>query len=398
MNISFFILNIFILFYNYTKRVIYMKLIDTTCPKCKATMKVDKENKEIVCEYCGHKFLIDEQVTKVKHYMAGEIDEEQEYKNARTNLNKFKDYDEAFKGYKSLSKRYVDNSEVWLGVLRSSTHDFTNEEYDTKYEEYWNKYMNLASKNDISKYEEKYNKYISKFDEYTKKEFREKVNEEGKDHLFLTMLGGWLGLHKFVEGNLAMGIIYLFTGGLFTVGWIADTIKEIKKHPNVRQKVYNSLGILEIVFALLFIFESPFGSLLMIISGILCFKKTTKLIWKKPSKFSKYVKIGLFIIGFSLVIAQMPEYITNYKYCIDEKNCERIEIDYQYITMSDGSQFEYNTKENKNRVTITTKEQVLDEASGKKMPKYTFEFDNKNKNLCLIIDNKCTKIYTSYIK
>ena len=66
--------------------------------------------------------------------------------------------------------------------------------------------------------------------------------------------------------------------------------------------------------------------------------------------------------------------------------------------MSDGSQFEYNTKENKNRVTITTKEQVLDEASGKKMPKYTFEFDNKNKNLCLIIDNKCTKIYTSYIK
>ena len=32
-----------------------MKLIEITCPKCKATMKVDKSKKELNCEYCGNK-------------------------------------------------------------------------------------------------------------------------------------------------------------------------------------------------------------------------------------------------------------------------------------------------------------------------------------------------------
>ena len=64
-----------------------MKLIEVTCPKCRATMKVDQNKKEMNCEYCGNKFLIDDEVLKVKHINAGEIDEEQEFKNALTYLN-----------------------------------------------------------------------------------------------------------------------------------------------------------------------------------------------------------------------------------------------------------------------------------------------------------------------
>ncbi len=44
-----------------------MKLIEVTCPKCRATMKVDQNKKEMNCEYCGNKFLIDDEVLKVKH-------------------------------------------------------------------------------------------------------------------------------------------------------------------------------------------------------------------------------------------------------------------------------------------------------------------------------------------
>lgn len=44
-----------------------MKLIEITCPKCKATMKVDKSKKELNCEYCGNKILIDDEVKKVKN-------------------------------------------------------------------------------------------------------------------------------------------------------------------------------------------------------------------------------------------------------------------------------------------------------------------------------------------
>lgn len=35
---------------------------------------------------------------------------------------------------------------------------------------------------------------------------------------------GYLGAHKFYEGKAGMGILYLFTLGLFGIGWIIDTI------------------------------------------------------------------------------------------------------------------------------------------------------------------------------
>lgn len=41
----------------------------------------------------------------------------------------------------------------------------------------------------------------------------------------LCLLFGTLGVHKFYEGKIALGILYLCTGGLFCVGWIVDLIK-----------------------------------------------------------------------------------------------------------------------------------------------------------------------------
>lgn len=38
--------------------------------------------------------------------------------------------------------------------------------------------------------------------------------------LFLGPLGG----HKFYEGKIGMGILYIFTAGLFFIGWIIDLI------------------------------------------------------------------------------------------------------------------------------------------------------------------------------
>ena len=35
---------------------------------------------------------------------------------------------------------------------------------------------------------------------------------------------GMLGAHKFYEGRAGMGILYLFTGGLFGIGWLVDCI------------------------------------------------------------------------------------------------------------------------------------------------------------------------------
>lgn len=38
---------------------------------------------------------------------------------------------------------------------------------------------------------------------------------------------GVFGVHRFMDGSIGMGILYLFTVGLFGIGWLIDLIKAI---------------------------------------------------------------------------------------------------------------------------------------------------------------------------
>ena len=49
---------------------------------------------------------------------------------------------------------------------------------------------------------------------------------------FLCLFLGILGAHKFYEGKVGMGILYLFTGGLFVIGVIIDLISILGKPRN----------------------------------------------------------------------------------------------------------------------------------------------------------------------
>ena len=48
---------------------------------------------------------------------------------------------------------------------------------------------------------------------------------------FLCLFLGGIGAHKFYEGKTGMGILYLFTMGLFFIGWLVDLITLLFK-PN----------------------------------------------------------------------------------------------------------------------------------------------------------------------
>lgn len=48
---------------------------------------------------------------------------------------------------------------------------------------------------------------------------------------FLCLFLGYLGAHKFYEAKAGMGILYIFTGGLFGIGWFIDLISILCK-PN----------------------------------------------------------------------------------------------------------------------------------------------------------------------
>ena len=47
----------------------------------------------------------------------------------------------------------------------------------------------------------------------------------------LCLFLGFLGAHKFYEGKTGLGILYLFTCGLFGIGWLVDMITLLFK-PN----------------------------------------------------------------------------------------------------------------------------------------------------------------------
>ena len=47
----------------------------------------------------------------------------------------------------------------------------------------------------------------------------------------LCLFLGYVGAHKFYEGKAGKGILYLFTVGLFGIGWMIDTIALLFK-PN----------------------------------------------------------------------------------------------------------------------------------------------------------------------
>lgn len=44
-------------------------------------------------------------------------------------------------------------------------------------------------------------------------------------NFILTLFLGPFGVHRFVRGEIGMGILYLCTGGLFGIGWIIDCVK-----------------------------------------------------------------------------------------------------------------------------------------------------------------------------
>lgn len=223
-----------------------MKLFEIKCPNCNASLSVKENRKNMVCEYCQAKFLLDDETVVVKHINAGEISEEQELINAETNLNVLKDYDEAYECYYSLSKRYVDNKELWIGLLRSYTDDFTNDDVEiSEYTKYWKKYKALADKDEISKYEDKFREYDAKINELFEgpvtnevendtsnagtRDYSDKIDSDKGispfTELIITIFLGFLGVHKFMKGEIGMGLLYLFTLGLFYVGWIIDIIK-----------------------------------------------------------------------------------------------------------------------------------------------------------------------------
>ena len=54
--------------------------------------------------------------------------------------------------------------------------------------------------------------------------------------LTLCVLFGWLGIHRFYEGKVVTGLLYLFTFGCLGLGWVIDIIRILTKPNPYRAK------------------------------------------------------------------------------------------------------------------------------------------------------------------
>lgn len=59
--------------------------------------------------------------------------------------------------------------------------------------------------------------------------------------LIIFFLGG-LGVHKFVDKQTGMGILYLLTGGLFGIGWLVDLVKAIIAAVNSEDEITHAVS------------------------------------------------------------------------------------------------------------------------------------------------------------
>ena len=303
-----------------------------------------------------------------------------------------KKYDEAYDIYLSLSKRYVDNPEVWIGLLRSLTRDFTYKyatvEFKKLYQEYWSNYIALADKKDIDEYADKYKEYVDKVG--ASSENKGDAVKTEKCYIIATVFGGWFGLHKFLKGKKIQGLLYLFTFGLFLIGWITDIVSEYKKWPEAPQKqtVKWILFAFLILMAVTELEYSIWTFVLFIVAAFL----TIDVVWYNLSIKNKFIRIAtpiiLACVAFDLSSSPLPE--SSYGMWVTTEDTR-----YHYIELGEDDVKLYEEKDSNDYITVSGsyyKSKIY--VSNDEDIEMIFSYDSSKKEMCLLNkEEKCSIKY-----
>ncbi len=157
-----------------------MKLVELKCPNCGAKLGSDPSGRTAYCGYCGAKLFVDDEVKRVQY----DNPEEAGY---RFEMGRLRAQREAAQHEAARQ----------APVVRSAPAQ--------PQQVVINNYNNAPVHPGRKK-----NKWAA---------------------FFLCFFLGIMGAHKFYEGKAGMGILYLFTAGLFGLGWFVDLIALLCK-PN----------------------------------------------------------------------------------------------------------------------------------------------------------------------
>ena len=179
-----------------------MKLIVLKCPNCGAYVDVKEGSRKAVCEYCDTPFYVDGS-DKVEGKEFTPVEEEPVSTHAE----------------ETFSPQPVNNKRRWITTLVIFIVALI-----------------IAIEADlpglfvavliggiigliISRPEGSSSKRAATYNVYSRK--------SQIIALILCLLFGTLGVHYFYVGKIGMGLLYLFTGGIFGIGWIVDIIRII---------------------------------------------------------------------------------------------------------------------------------------------------------------------------
>ena len=135
--------------------------------------------------------------------------------------------------------------------------------------------------------------------------------------LILCLFLGVFGVHKFYEGKIAMGILYLFTMGIFGFGWLADLLVLIfKTNPYYvestkkqgqgiveSQQKKNRKEIISLVLGILTVMFLISGNPLFLITSVVGIVLSIKALSKTLSKTAKeFATVGLICSAAPLIL------------------------------------------------------------------------------------------------
>lgn len=168
-----------------------MKLVELKCKNCGAILNVDENADKVVCQYCSAEFKIDHEVQHVQY--DNMANSGYEFEKGRIQAQR-EEQERIAAIQREEEKRLEAERKEW------ERHQQGQNAIDWAYKSYAEK-QNAASQK-LPQPNER-NKWVS---------------------LFLCLFLGYFGVHKFYEGKIAMGLLYLFTIGLFGIGVIVDIL------------------------------------------------------------------------------------------------------------------------------------------------------------------------------
>ena len=188
-----------------------MKLITLRCTNCGADLQIDSERKEAYCTFCGTKLFVDDESIRITN----RIVDEARLKEAEVRLKRLE-----YEHERELRQenRLQEHRRVFLiaVIVYACALLFTylipelNEAFP--FVLIIGGIALLSTRNP------------RRTDVYVRREYVTSPKSR-LTAAFLCFFLGMFGAHYFYVGRVGMGFLYIFTLGLFGIGWLADLIR-----------------------------------------------------------------------------------------------------------------------------------------------------------------------------